>query len=274
MEAPKRLAPTSDALRFLFAHSGNQCAFPDCGRSLIDKHGNYVGQICHIEGVKGERFNPAMTNEQRRAADNLVLMCYDHHVETNDESAWTVERMRELKRRHESLFAQPDKLILSKITDWTTTESLTLPRNLYGLYGPEELYDEDHDVLLAKVKEYLSRFEVVPLEVRSFLASVVERMARAGGIVKNHSGSLGISAEDMRRAHRMEIPEFIRDCELLETYGLGFLDAEERYSEEVVIYGIYDYPFWSDLLKFSKKRGIPFSSFFEGLDFSPLEGVR
>jgi len=215
-----------------------------------------------------------MTNEQRRAADNLVLMCYDHHVETNDESAWTVERMRELKRRHESLFAQPDKLILSKITDWTTTESLTLPRNLYGLYGPEELYDEDHDVLLAKVKEYLSRFEVVPLEVRSFLASVVERMARAGGIVKNHSGSLGISAEDMRRAHRMEIPEFIRDCELLETYGLGFLDAEERYSEEVVIYGIYDYPFWSDLLKFSKKRGIPFSSFFEGLDFSPLEGVR
>lgn len=274
METPKRLAPTSDAVRFLFAHSGNQCAFPDCGRSLIDKRGNYVGQICHIEGVKGERFNPAMTNEQRRAADNLVLMCYDHHVETNDESVWPVERMRELKRRHESLFAQPDKLILSRIRDWTTTESLTLPRNLYGLYGPKELYDEDHDVLLDNVREYLSRFEVVPLEVRSFLASVIERMARAGGMARYHNGSSVIFAEDVRKAHRMEVGDFIRECDLLEKYGLGRLDTEERYNEEVIIYGIFDYPFWPDVLNFSKRQRIAFSSFFEGLDFSTLEGVR
>ena len=39
-----------------------------------------------LEGTNegGERFNPNMTNEQRRSFDNLMLMCYEHHVVTND----------------------------------------------------------------------------------------------------------------------------------------------------------------------------------------------
>lgn len=52
--------------------------------AMVGDNGNFIGQICHIEAAEegGERFNPNMTNEERRAFDNLMLMCYEHHVVT------------------------------------------------------------------------------------------------------------------------------------------------------------------------------------------------
>ena len=84
-EEPKRLEPTKETIRELFAKSGNICAFTGCNRLMIDEDGTFIGQICHIEGVKGERFNPKMTNEERRAPENLMLMCHEHHIKTNNE---------------------------------------------------------------------------------------------------------------------------------------------------------------------------------------------
>lgn len=48
---------------------------------MIDLAGHFVGQLCHIEAAEpgGERFNHVMTNEQRRAFENLTLICYAHH---------------------------------------------------------------------------------------------------------------------------------------------------------------------------------------------------
>lgn len=42
----------------------------------MDEMGNFIGQICHIEAAEegGERFKPIMTNEERRAFDNLMHM--------------------------------------------------------------------------------------------------------------------------------------------------------------------------------------------------------
>ncbi|CQD24774.1 putative ATPase [Mycobacterium lentiflavum] len=67
--------------------------------------GVMVGEIAHIEGAlpTSARFNPDMTNEQRRGYDNLLLMCgTDHTVIDNDAEAWTVARLRALKRAHEA----------------------------------------------------------------------------------------------------------------------------------------------------------------------------
>ena len=72
----KRLTPKSETLRELFLKSGNQCAFPDCDARMIDKEGNFIGQLCHIEAAEdgGPRFNANMSNEERRAYENLMLI--------------------------------------------------------------------------------------------------------------------------------------------------------------------------------------------------------
>jgi tetratricopeptide (TPR) repeat protein len=101
LEQPKRLEPLKETTRRLYLLSGNQCAFPDCDNAMVNDDGVFIGNIAHIEGVKGERFNPRMTNEQRRSFENLVLLCYVHHQVTNDEVAWPVARMREMKAKHE-----------------------------------------------------------------------------------------------------------------------------------------------------------------------------
>ena len=118
-ETPKRLAPTKDTLRSLFAKSGNQCAFPGCVHLLIDEDENFVGQVCHIEdALEGCRYNPEMSNEERRSVENLVLFCYRHHVKTNDERQFPVPKLKEIKQAHEKQFStefQVSDGILSRI---------------------------------------------------------------------------------------------------------------------------------------------------------------
>ena len=65
-------------LRELFLKSGNLCAFPGCEKLMMNAGGVFIGQVCHIEAAEegGERFRGSMTNEQRRAVSNLMLMCY------------------------------------------------------------------------------------------------------------------------------------------------------------------------------------------------------
>lgn len=91
-EIAERLKPKYSTLRSLLLRSGNQCAFPDCERKLINAKDQWVGEVCHVSAAMpgGERFDSGMTNEERRSADNLLLMCHDHHVETNDVSEFDV----------------------------------------------------------------------------------------------------------------------------------------------------------------------------------------
>jgi len=102
----KRLKPERDTLRRLYLLSGNQCAFPECEHPIITEGGTYVGELCHIcaalEG--GERFDPTQTNEERRQFENLLLMCHDHHIVTNDVAMFPVERMHQIKADHELKF--------------------------------------------------------------------------------------------------------------------------------------------------------------------------
>lgn len=105
-ETPKRLSPTSDVIRRLFLLSGNQCAFPGCQHPIISPDGTYVGEICHIRAAEagGERFDANQSNEDRRAFENLLLLCHDHHVVTDDVDQYPVQRMADIKRQHEARF--------------------------------------------------------------------------------------------------------------------------------------------------------------------------
>ncbi|MFG1593544.1 hypothetical protein [Halobacteriovorax sp. CON-3] len=117
-----RLAPKTDVLRALFARSNNECAFRGCSHNLINDSNQFIAQVCHIEAASegGERFNPNMTDEERRDYKNLIILCYAHHIETNQVDKYSVDYLQELKKEHENsnqsvAFTITDE-ILSQIT--------------------------------------------------------------------------------------------------------------------------------------------------------------
>jgi hypothetical protein len=117
-----RLPIRIDVLRALFARSGNKCAFPGCTAQLVNEKNLFVAQVCHIEAAepKGERFNPEQSDEQRRSYDNLILLCYPHHVETDDAAQYSTERLCSMKAEHERVFGQKlfqiDESLLHKVS--------------------------------------------------------------------------------------------------------------------------------------------------------------
>lgn len=110
-EETKRLSPSKETLNKLFALSGNRCAHPDCASVLIDEDNNFIGQVCHIEAAMdgGERFNKLQSNEDRRKFENLLLLCYPHHIKTNNVCKYPVERLQEIKVSHESIYKSAGK---------------------------------------------------------------------------------------------------------------------------------------------------------------------
>jgi hypothetical protein len=120
--AVTRLAFKIGTVRALFARSGNRCSFPGCTAPLVNERNQFVAQVCHIEAaeVGGERYNPDQTDEMRHHYDNLILLCYPHHVETDEVALYPVPRMQEIKSMHEAAFAKNefkiDESLLYKIT--------------------------------------------------------------------------------------------------------------------------------------------------------------
>ncbi len=94
-------------LKRLYALSGNLCAFPMCERTFVnwDDDTNF-SNICHIEDAnanthKADRYNSNMSDKERSEYSNLILLCPNHHIETNDPAKYSVVTLKEMKRKHE-----------------------------------------------------------------------------------------------------------------------------------------------------------------------------
>ncbi|MCF8371418.1 MAG: HNH endonuclease [Bacteroidales bacterium] len=109
-------------IKRLYALSGNRCAFPGCDRTFVNwEDDTNFSNICHIEDAnpnthKADRFNQNMSDKERADYKNLVLLCPNHHIETNDPSKYTVESLKTMKREHEKNIASPQvgKNIIAK----------------------------------------------------------------------------------------------------------------------------------------------------------------
>lgn len=97
---------TDKTLKRLFGLSGNFCAFPGCNKRLVNERNAKDSNICHIEAanIGGERYNSNMTDIQRADYENLILLCIQHHDETNDFQKYTVDVLKQIKKNHESQF--------------------------------------------------------------------------------------------------------------------------------------------------------------------------
>jgi len=95
---------TDKTLKRLYGLSGNHCFFPGCTKTIVNTKNAKDSNICHIEGANegSERYNPLMTDKQRADYPNLILLCIQHHDETNNVEKYTTDVLKDMKQKHES----------------------------------------------------------------------------------------------------------------------------------------------------------------------------
>ncbi|KRT15939.1 hypothetical protein ASU31_10535 [Pedobacter ginsenosidimutans] len=167
-EIPKRLSPSKETLNLLFARSGNCCAFPGCAHPLIDEEDQFIAQVCHIEAALpgGERYNEESDNESRRKPENLLLLCYQHHIKTNNIDRYPATELRKIKSEHEAQFQSgADRVVptfefiervyygeLQKITDQLSR----LGNQMDSIKSDTAEIREDTKTILAAVNEQIA----------------------------------------------------------------------------------------------------------------------
>lgn len=177
-EVPKRLTPTQPVTRMLYLKSGNRCAYPGCEQPLMRPDGNLVGEIVHIKAAlpDGARFDDSMSNEQRRDATNLMLMCANHHTVIDaDETTWTVGTLKDLKDRHEAVYTGAIDMLRRQVGDITEGTGWTLPSDLSRILNVADYNPQEMSANIAEVDKFARRLAAVPVGARSVLALIVGR---------------------------------------------------------------------------------------------------
>lgn len=115
------LRPKITTVKALFALSGNVCAYPGCENALTKPGwGEVNADLAHIHGEKprAARWSAAMTDEDRRRFENLILLCPGCHrlIDRLDPVAHPPEALIEIKAQHEG--RAPD------VSRWATPADL------------------------------------------------------------------------------------------------------------------------------------------------------
>lgn len=278
---PKRLAPRPETLRELFLKSGNLCAFSNCTSLMMDVNGTFIGQLCHIEAAEegGERFNPRMSNEERRSASNLMLMCYAHHQVTNDERKYPVKKLVQMKLDHERRFSAPDRAILERLIDWTTVDT---PLGVKNLRRVNEVLEWGHSSAelqeaLAELNGYVDLLQRVPIDVRRFIGAIAQRMNRVRNTSAVSSEQFGtkILIADVKAAFRLSDSSIRQKISQLDSYDIGDFDEIETDFGPQPALRIRSlrsgWKIWPDVIKFCEITNTPIEKFTEDLEFSRLD---
>jgi len=259
-----------DTIRHLFAFSGNRCAFMDCAHPLIDQHGCFIAEVCHIEAAEpgGPRFNAAMTNEERRRAMNLMLLCHRHHVESDDEVRFPVAAMQDMKARHEQQFEESVAAIAeSALVDITKQLPLGNPQTLKRLsdvLGWRLAPDERQGSLDEMLLPMLERFRLLAPETRGVLLVIVERG-------QEHPGDLSCPLHEIEQVTRTDRVMLEQHIATLERYGIAALEGTNAQMPNVITHTLNGWPFWRDLRAFCTKTGLIPAEFIVDLRFDLLD---
>ena len=247
----------------------------------MDRNGIFIGQICHIQAAEegGPRFNCNMSNEQRRSVSNLLLLCYEHHKVTDNVNDFSVSRLSEMKQQHESRFSRPDRAIMEKLTDWTTTEQ---PKEVHNLRRLNDVLDwgftsEELTESVSELNAYIDILRKVPIDVRTFIGAVVRRahIMSSTNAVQDELSDIKLLYSDFQSAHQLSTSTINDKLVQMESYGLGGIheiDTELGIRPAICIRTLKSgWPIWPTIVEFAEAANIPFESFTEELDFSSFD---
>jgi hypothetical protein len=270
-EKPKRLAPSTETLRELYLKSGNQCAFPGCRSPMINPDGAFVGQVCHIEAAEpgGERFNSAQSNEDRRKSSNLLLLCYQHHVETNDVSAFSVARVTRIKQEHEKKFSDVVGSILKSVVDHTVFSNPVKPESLVVMNGALgwELSSEHLVPMIEEVSGLIDRLCKVPIPARQLFHVIVDRATS--------EPMFGLSAPipEIQQATGLKTRELRGLYSVLDKYGLASVEGNGGFGVQMVCVRPLQsgWRLWQDIKELARKNRLNLFEVIVNVDFSALD---
>lgn len=270
-EEVKRLDPTPSTIKKLFAYSGNQCAMPDCREFLVDETGAMLGNIAHIHAAEkgGVRFNEKMTNEQRRAFDNLMLVCGKHHDIIDypeNVEIYRPEVLRNCKAEHEGRFRRAERQLIEQVTDTTQATQPTYPRTMRRIgevLGVSEMVDHDEEI--EGIGSFIDRLKELPLEQRDFAVKLAIRMRR--------QDAEKLLVEDVTGAFQIGNTKLQNHMRVLDHHGLGGINEGHNYREYFV--ELWDRkpggnP-WVEMLEFCDQTGVSIDTLVYDLDFSQYD---
>lgn len=222
---PSRLQPTPSTLKKLFAYSGNGCAMPNCREPLVDVSGTLLGKVAHICAAEpnGPRYDPRMSDEDRRSFNNLFLVCGKHHDIIDDKAnvaSYPAELLRDHKRSREQWFQTAERQLLNLYSDSTQVSQPTYPISLARLadaLGLDDVTGEQDEI--NGLRAFIDKLKECPIEQRGFALKLAERMRRRN-VQK-------LSVEDTMGAFQIDDKELGHNIRILEEHGLGYIDEDE-----------------------------------------------
>lgn len=267
-EKAQRLAPTKEVLRELFLKSGNLCAFPGCNRPMMNQDGQFIGQMCHIEAAEpgGERFNPDQTNEQRRSFENLLLLCYEHHVVTNDVPNYPVERLREIKTNHEKKVFDFIENIQLRVPDLTAIETAKPAKSLEKFGGDWKLNAQEIAETVKTVNALLQRIARLPKPVRELLVLVVDRATPV-----DHRYSL-VSIHELQLVCGLGEDKLSQLLQVLDNHGFIREGGPDDYGHpQIALWYPDGWPIWNDFKDYAKSGRATLHEILVNLNFELLD---
>ncbi len=223
----KRLKPKPETLRKLYIFSGNMCAMPDCKNVLIDKDGTWLGEVAHIHAASdgGPRANPNLSPEERRSADNLILICSICHTKIDSKGTqYSAEQLLEIKAEHEAIYR--NGLQQAELKDCVDEYTPKLPDSLgaLGIMRSDEEYEDVRELL----ENVTDRLAIVPLSTRKFLVKCLRRSSRPK--YSHRREELIVNAEEISKAISIEGRQISRKTiaehvKILQKYGFACFEV-------------------------------------------------
>lgn len=181
---------SSKTIRLLYGSCGNECAEPTCTNRIIaagtpESEAAVIGHICHIYAASdnGPRGKPDLTEKQRNAPENLILLCGHHHLLVDKQwETYPAEMLIAWKKKHEAKF------------DKETAEALKLQAGMQQQAFLAAHSDEQINAEIERIRKarFLTGFPTK--EAARALATQVDVAEFAGGSRETRARALAWSA--------------------------------------------------------------------------------
>lgn len=280
---PARKAPSADTMRRLFALSGNQCARPGCGTVLLNQTGKLVGEAAHIaaESSGGPRYDKNLSPVERRAFENLILLCATcHTLVDKDPMSYTKTKLIKWKGDREKRFSAAGELLrkayLDEITDESDDTGMSLPKTLSG-------YDAYLATISTKlaldpsapaaIAAYAGKLRHLTVRDRQLIVAIVEKALQLPG-AREYPNGVSVNPDDLRTLRVNNTPlaqnRVNRLGETLRRNQLGDLDVDDGVAK-LFIKTIDDDFEWSSLKAYTETKNGSLSDLLVGMKFAVLD---
>ena len=191
-----------------------------------------------------------MDVEERRSAENLILLCNTCHTLVDSEfEKYTVQILRRWKADREARFrAVGDTLYqryIDEIVDEAEVVGYTIPKSLKRYVEYLDRQNVDHDVndeTPGEVREFVEKLRHLSVPDRQLLLVIVEKAIALGGSRETEYG-VQVHADDLRTIQINRRPlsyyRVRKFSKTLERNSLGSMDFDEE--PELYICAIDDF---------------------------------